>query len=480
MIPMSGHVTCGRGTELFAKAELQEKLNCNVISVEDGKVFFSMADRAAEGAGRTPQSDNEYRSQVFNLKTVERLFTTVTHFPTADIKGNGKVKFLHALKNRILDGASMKEAVNTTRKLRVLQNACTPNHRWTQRSCEDCGQGAAESPLQVNYDGDQTSTCEADNNHRSTCSCCCEHYHKENTRNITTGRKREVQIIDVGIVSDDDDEIQSEPPVKLRRCECTCTSVTGEDRHTARCTEENREVRAREVRRASTTKQSSCSPDEEKEDASVSFRFSVKCGGWCKKWLQPQRLAKELAVRLTIMTGWAVDLRSPDIEICIHINDDFVTAGIPLTRVPLSKRDYIQDAGLRSTISWIMARQADIQPGHWVVDPMCGKATILLEAAREHPQVGGVVGCDTDPDQLQAAHRNVRHAGLGQSVQLIHADALRLPLRTGSVDRVVCDAPFGNKFTVAPCALPHFYRCMMQEMHSAACLFRPNISKAAL
>ena len=30
-------------------------------------------------------------------------------------------------------------------------------------------------------------------------------------------------------------------------------------------------------------------------------------------------------------------------------------------RVPLSKRDYILDAGLRSTVSWIMASQAQIQ-----------------------------------------------------------------------------------------------------------------------
>ena len=40
-----------------------------------------------------------------------------------------------------------------------------------------------------------------------------------------------------------------------------------------------------------------------------------------------------------------------------------------------------------------------------------------------------------------------------------------MPLKSASVDRIVCDAPFGQKFAVASCSLPQFYKKLMQEMY---------------
>ena len=51
------------------------------MSVEDGKVFFTVSELE-------PAADNHYEN-MFDLKTAERIFVTVTHFPTCDIKGNG-------------------------------------------------------------------------------------------------------------------------------------------------------------------------------------------------------------------------------------------------------------------------------------------------------------------------------------------------------------------------------------------------------
>ena len=51
------------------------------MSVEDGKVFFTMADP-------DPTADGQHEN-IFSMKTAERIFVTVTHFHTCEIKGNG-------------------------------------------------------------------------------------------------------------------------------------------------------------------------------------------------------------------------------------------------------------------------------------------------------------------------------------------------------------------------------------------------------
>ena len=40
-----------------------------------------------------------------------------------------------------------------------------------------------------------------------------------------------------------------------------------------------------------------------------------------------------------------------------------------------------------------------------------------------------------------------------------------MPLKSASVDRIVCDAPFGQKFAVASKSLPQFYKGLILEMY---------------
>ena len=51
------------------------------MGVEDGKVFFAMSE--------PDPASNKHNENMFYLKTAERIFVTVTHFPTCEIKGNG-------------------------------------------------------------------------------------------------------------------------------------------------------------------------------------------------------------------------------------------------------------------------------------------------------------------------------------------------------------------------------------------------------
>jgi tRNA (guanine6-N2)-methyltransferase len=72
----------------------------------------------------------------------------------------------------------------------------------------------------------------------------------------------------------------------------------------------------------------------------------------------------------------------------------------------------------------------------------CGSGTLLVERAALGP-TGRLIGCDTDPEALACAERNVAAAGLS-GIELTSWDATALPLDDGSVDALAVDLPFGQ------------------------------------
>ncbi|XP_026969111.1 THUMP domain-containing protein 2 isoform X3 [Sagmatias obliquidens] len=132
-------------------------------------------------------------------------------------------------------------------------------------------------------------------------------------------------------------------------------------------------------------------------------------------------------------------------QIFIHLSDIYCVVGIPVFRVPLARRAYIKTAGLRSTIAWAMASLAEIKAGAVVLDPMCGLGTILLEAAKEWPDVY-YMGADVSDSQLLGACDNLKAAGLKDKIELLKASVIELPLPSESVDTIISDIPFGKKF----------------------------------
>ncbi|KAK3595537.1 hypothetical protein CHS0354_021642 [Potamilus streckersoni] len=202
--------------------------------------------------------------------------------------------------------------------------------------------------------------------------------------------------------------------------------------------------------------------DKESEDKKLTFRISMKAAGIMGKNKNNQMLVKELARKVSQFLDIHVDLRDPDLEICIHLNDNFLTIGIPLTRQPLSQRSYILHNGLRSTVAWIMADLCEIEAGEMVLDPMCGKGSILIEAARTN-QSAYFLGCDINSDQLKFARTNVDFAGANRNVQIVQADALNLPLPDNFLDCIVMDAPFGVKHKTQLADLSSFYCSLLLE-----------------
>ncbi|NXM43665.1 THUM2 protein, partial [Gymnorhina tibicen] len=181
------------------------------------------------------------------------------------------------------------------------------------------------------------------------------------------------------------------------------------------------------------------------EKLSFSFRVSCRCSGAIAKILTSQEIGRAIGIALMKQCGWRADLRDPDLEIFVHLNDIHSVVGIPLFRLPLANREYIKTAGLRSTVAWAMASLAEISAGALVLDPMCGLGTILLEAAKEWPEAC-YWGADISDSQLEGADGNIRTAGLMDKIELLKASVKALPLPSESFDSVVSDIPFGKKF----------------------------------
>ncbi|NXB38040.1 THUM2 protein, partial [Eulacestoma nigropectus] len=183
------------------------------------------------------------------------------------------------------------------------------------------------------------------------------------------------------------------------------------------------------------------------EKLSFSFRVSCRCSGAIAKILTSQEIGRAVGIALVKQCGWHADLRDPDLEIFLHLNDIHSVVGIPLFRLPLANREYIKRAGLRSTVAWAMASLAEISAGALVLDPMCGLGTILLEAAKEWPEAC-YWGADISDSQLEGADGNIRTAGLMDRIELLKASVKALPLPSESFDSVISDIPFGRKFKI--------------------------------
>lgn len=182
-----------------------------------------------------------------------------------------------------------------------------------------------------------------------------------------------------------------------------------------------------------------------RNQTNLTFRVSCRCSGAIAKTLTAQEVGRVIGIALMKQFGWKADLRNPNLEIFIHLSDIYSVLGIPVFRVPLACRAYIKTAGLRSTIAWAMASLAEIKAGAVVLDPMCGLGTILLEAAKEWPDVY-YVGADVSDSQLSGAYDNLKAAGLKDKIELLKVSVIELPLPSESVDIIISDIPFGKKF----------------------------------
>ncbi|GAA4564135.1 methyltransferase domain-containing protein [Planotetraspora kaengkrachanensis] len=131
-------------------------------------------------------------------------------------------------------------------------------------------------------------------------------------------------------------------------------------------------------------------------------------------------------------SGWRVTLDGTRASLLLRIADR------PLHRRPY-KRCSVPGT-LHPPLAAAMARMAGIRPGDTVLDPCCGAGTLLAEAAAQQPEAR-YVGVDLSAEAVRAAQGNT--AGLPVSIG--RADAGRLPIPDGGVDRVLSNPPWGGQ-----------------------------------
>lgn len=142
--------------------------------------------------------------------------------------------------------------------------------------------------------------------------------------------------------------------------------------------------------------------------------------------------------------GWRVDLEHPDFDVWLQIEGDRATVGLRLFGQEMGRRSRVAHgpASLRPTVAHAMCLLTRPQAGEVFLDPMCGTGTILVE--RSLAQAGAVmVGADWHVGALNLAKRNLEAAGL--PVRLVRADACAMPLRSGTVDALACNLPWGRR-----------------------------------
>jgi 23S rRNA G2445 N2-methylase RlmL len=154
-------------------------------------------------------------------------------------------------------------------------------------------------------------------------------------------------------------------------------------------------------------------------------------------------LAERLGARFASRRG-GVRPPSHAVEYRATLSTEGLLLGLRGRRPPLHRRPWKQASvpgTLHPPVAAAMARLAGIEPAMRVLDPCCGAGTILVEARESAPRAT-VLGADVDPAALAAAARNARHR---PEITVREADAAALPIRTGSIDRVVTNPAWGRQ-----------------------------------
>ncbi|KAB0400091.1 hypothetical protein E2I00_002477 [Balaenoptera physalus] len=202
------------------------------------------------------------------------------------------------------------------------------------------------------------------------------------------------------------------------------------------------------------------SSKEETDPEVLKFRVTCNRAGE-KHCFSSNEAARDFGGAVQDYFKWKADMTNFDVEVLLNIHDNEIVVGIALTEESLHRRNitHFGPTTLRSTLAYGMLRLCAPQPTDIIVDPMCGTGAISIEDMLKH-----LFFC--------------RHSKLswGLPIDTIQWDICNLPLRTGSVDIIVTDMPFGKRMGSKKRNW-NLYPACLQEM-SRVC--RPGTGQAVL
>jgi 23S rRNA G2445 N2-methylase RlmL len=169
--------------------------------------------------------------------------------------------------------------------------------------------------------------------------------------------------------------------------------------------------------------------------------------------------AKGLAGKLPESWRYAED--NADCEVWLTIDGASAVCGLRLSDRTMRHRTYKEEhlpASLRPVVAAAMVRLARVPHHGILLDPMCGAGTILAERLAVQPRAV-LLGGDLEPAALLAAKTNLK--SLGQP-WLARWDARQLPIKSGCIDRIATNPPFGRQLG-DPEQIASLYRRVVRE-----------------
>ncbi|XP_072454683.1 tRNA (guanine(6)-N(2))-methyltransferase THUMP3 isoform X2 [Notamacropus eugenii] len=198
------------------------------------------------------------------------------------------------------------------------------------------------------------------------------------------------------------------------------------------------------------------SPTEETESQVLKFRVTCNRAGENHSFTSNEA-ARDFGGAVQDYFKWKADMTNFDVEVLLNVHNNEIVVGIALTEESLHRRNitHFGPTTLRSTLAYGMLRLCSPQPTDIIVDPMCGTGAIPIEGAAEWPNCYHIAG-DNNPLAMKRAASNIlslltksqvkeSKAFSGLPIDAVQWDICNLPLRTGSVDIIVTDMPFGKR-----------------------------------
>ncbi len=171
---------------------------------------------------------------------------------------------------------------------------------------------------------------------------------------------------------------------------------------------------------------------------------------------------QQVVERVFLERGWYLAKSNAALDVWAEVHGDDGYISIKLSKNDMAQRPYKQahiPASLKPTIAYSMVRLSQPHPNDVFLDAMCGAGTILLERAligRYRYLIGG----DVSTEALDATGTNFGRQH--QPRQFFHWDARSLPLHPNTVDKIVCNLPFGETIGNVP-QLTNLYRRCLRE-----------------
>ena len=166
---------------------------------------------------------------------------------------------------------------------------------------------------------------------------------------------------------------------------------------------------------------------------------------------------QQVVERAFLERGWYLAKSNSALDIWAEVHGDDGYISIKLSKNDMAQRPYKQahiPASLKPTIAYSMVRLSRPHPDDVFLDAMCGAGTILLERAFIN-RYRYLIGGDISTEALDATVTNFGRKH--QPRQFFHWDARTLPLQPNTVDKIVCNLPFGETIGNVP-QLTNLYR----------------------